>query len=70
MEKSRQEYLNSIRKRKSLVTPKPSNWKEKFFECKDLNQERGIDPSVINKEGFWTKREPNDYKDKETSPKL
>jgi len=49
---------------------KPVRWTEKFLECKDLNQERGIDPSVINKVGFWTKREPNDYKDKETSPKL
>ena len=52
------------------MAKKPVRWTEKFLECKDLNQERGIDPSVINKVGLWTKREPNDYKDKETNSKL
>ena len=51
---------------------KPVRWTEKFLECKDLNKERNIDPTVINKEGFWQKPGQMDYdhKDEKANTKL
>lgn len=50
---------------------KSVKWTEKFIKCKDLNKERGIDPSVINKEGFWKKPGKMDYdnQDQKAGPK-
>jgi len=44
---------------------KQVRWTEKFIKCKDLNEERGIDPTVINKSGFWDKPKPMDYDDQD-----